>query len=178
MISKAMSRDRERAVLDTRTVFIARDAVEYMLRQDEVRVNGYTGVLPGKLRDVSNEDPCIRNDDFLRARKQIIACCNLMKQQYGKDLEKMCKKLNIEDEQLHTNVLEVISEIWGEESERNWGRLVSMLVAAYYISERLYNEDAKDKIDSVIGWLSEYMRRNAVPWIRDHGGYVSEPLCV
>lgn len=174
-----MSRGRERAAVLKRTEFVVKDVVEYMLKENGVRVNGYTSVLAGKVRDVSNEDACIRDDDFLRAREQIMTCCKFMKREYGRELAKMCKKLNVEDEQLHTNFLEVMNEIWGEESARNWGRLVSMLVAAYYICDRLHREESKDKakakIDSVIGWLSDYMKKNAVPWITDHGGYVREP---
>lgn len=158
-----------------RTEFIVRDVVEFMLlKENGLKLNGYTDVQPGHLRDVSNEDDCIQEQEFLKAREEIISSCQLMKKKYGQELEMMCRKLDIDDEQLHTNFIEILTAIWEEESARNWGRFISMLVAAYYISDRLYKEGSKDKIGSVIGWLSKYLKKHAVPWIEDRGGYVRE----
>ena len=156
--------------------FLARDVTEHLLNENGCRVNGYTDVLPGNIRDVSNEAPCVREESFQKARWNIITCCYYFKRKHGKELEEMCEKLDIDDEQLHPNFVEVLASIW--EEPRNWGRLASMFIATYYICHRLHKEGDKHKIESVIGWLSVYLKRHAVPWIKDRGGFVSKCVCV
>lgn len=172
--TRMSDRLRDRAwMVHVRTEFLVKDVVEYMLlKENGLKLNGYTDVRRGQLKDVSNEVACIQEEDFLEARKEIVTCCERMKTQYGQELEEMCKKLDVNDEQLHTNFIEILTAIWEEKSARNWGRFISMLVAAYYVSDKLYKDGAKDKIDSVIGWLTKYLKMNAVTWIEDRGGYV------
>lgn len=164
--------DRE----SVQTEFIARDVLEHLLNESSMKVNGYTGVHRGKLKDVSKEDPFIKEETFQNARKNIVNGCLFIMRQHGREIEEMCQKLDLEDEQLHANLREVLATIWME--PRNWGRLVSMFVAAYYICQRLYREGrgdqtTMDKIESIVGWLTGYLKAHAVPWIKHRGGYVS-----
>ena len=151
--------------------FLAKDVLEYLLNDTGVRINGYRTVVPGQLRDVKEERPCIRRDDFQQARLSIIHGCNHIKLNHGQDIADLCQKLDIGDEQLHANFMEALDTVW--EEPRNWGRLVSLFVAAYFICERLHREGSEDKIQSVIGWLGKYLKDHTVPWVLARGGFVS-----
>ena len=167
-----VQRHRNEVREELQAEFLARDVTEHLLNQSGFRLNGYTNVLPGNLRDVSDEAPCVREENFQRARRNIIECCYYIKREHGKEMEDMCEKLDIDDEQLHPNFEDILASIW--EQPRNWGRLASMFIATYYICHRLHKEGERHKINSVIGWLSVYLKRHAVPWIKDRGGFVSE----
>ena len=158
--------------------FLARDILEHLLlKQAKHGINGYTRLLPGSFRDVSKEHPCIKDEAFQSARRQIADACCYIQRQHGEEIAELCAKLDISDEQLQANFVEALDVTWKE--PRNWGRFVSLFVAAYYICERIYTEEKSEKkINSVIGWLAQYLETQVVPWIVDHGGFVSAVCCV
>ena len=171
----AMSDVEEETIMQAE--FLAKDIVECLLNASSISVNGYTDVPTGTLKDVSDQHSCIRNNQaFLRARENIIAGCTYMQQQHGREIERMCTRFEVDDVQLNTNFEEVLATIWTE--PRNWGRLISLFVATYYICKRLDQENDKDKIQSVIGWLGSFLKTNAVTWVVEHGGFVSLPKVI
>ena len=154
--------------------FLARDVVEYLLKEKGMPVNGYTGVLPGQLKEVkTNAVRCLHEPPFQQARMQIVYGCQYIMNQHGVEIEQVCMKVDVGDEHLYSNVREALATIW--EEPQNWGRLVSLFVAAYYLCKRICDEEGKEseKIDSVIGWLTAFLRENAVPWVVERGGFVS-----
>ena len=154
--------------------FLARDIVEYLLNDKGMPVNGYTDVLPGLLRDVPRrERQCLREPSFQQARRQIVGGCQFIMHQHGVEIEQVCMKVDVGDEHLYSNVKEALATIWKE--PQNWGRLVSLFLAAYYLCKRIFDEEGKGskKIDSVIGWLAAFLRENVVPWVVERGGFVS-----
>lgn len=153
--------------------FLAKDIVEYLLKENRVPVNGYTYVQPGELSKVTVDSSCLHEQSFLSARRRIADCCMFIMAKHGDEIEQVCWKVDVGDEQLYSNVADALKTIWTE--PRNWGRLVSLFVAAYYLCKRISDEEGKssDKILSVVGWLACFLKEQAVPWVVERGGFVS-----
>nr|CAB97129.1 BHP1 protein [Geodia cydonium]CAC80487.1 BHP1g protein [Geodia cydonium] len=152
--------------------FLAKDVVEYLLNKEGMSVNGYTDVLPGHLRKVPRKErQCLHEPSFEQARRQIVCGCQCIMHQHGVEIEQICMKVDVGDEHLYSNVKEALATIW--EEPKNWGRLVSLFVAAYYLCKRICDEEGEgsEKIDSVIGWLASFLKENAVPWVVERGGF-------
>ena len=158
--------------------FLAQDVVEYLLnKQASISVNGYTGKLPGHLNKVSpHSHPCLRTASFQEARKRVIEGCEYIMRKHGHEIVAVCEKVSVCDTQLEENLKEALETIWAE--PRNWGRLVSLFVVAYYLCEKIHDEEGKPaaegKIKSIVGWLAQFLKTHAIPWVAERGGFVSE----
>ena len=171
-MSERLQRGRIDAALN-QAEYLAKDVVENLLNENGVSINGYTGVLPGQLKKVPEDEPHLQEESFQQARKQIVCGCRYIMNQHGAEIEQVCMKVDVGDASLCSNVEEALSTIWVE--PRNWGRLVSLFVAAYYLCKRIEEEEGKEspKIKSVIGWLGQFLKEEAVPWVVERGGFVS-----
>lgn len=174
-MSERLQRGRLDAAL-AQAEYLAKDVVENLLNENGVSINGYTGVLPGHLKDVPEDEPHLQEESFQQARKRIVCGCQYIMNQHGAEIENVCMKVDVGDASLCSNVKDALSTIWVE--PRNWGRLVSLFVAAYYLCKRIEEEEGKEspKIKSVIGWLGQFLKEEAVPWVVERGGFVSN-LC-
>ena len=165
-------RKRRRSMDDVKkqTEYLACYVVVNFLQQEDITINGFVK----KSKDACTqtlEDPCCHTKEFATACSNLISACKFMREKHGRELLEMCDKLDISDEQLHSNFRILMSTIWQE--PLNWGRLVSLFVVTGVLSARLYREGHKNKIESVLGWFKAYLRDNADPWIRERGGWVS-----
>ena len=152
--------------------FLAADVVEHLLNLGSMSMNGYTFTPPEVLNDVPDDNRFYPS--FGRTRQRIVEGCYHIIHKHGAEIEQECMRVPICDEQLYSNVEDALSTIW--QVPRNWGRLVSLFVTAYYLCMRICKEEGKDssKIQSVIGWLARFLKKNAVPWVVERGGFVSD----
>ena len=174
-MSERLQDARLRQEAEDQAEFLARDIVEHLLNCERMTVNGYTGTLPGELNLVpATSKLCLRDPGFQQARRKVVEGCMFILKKHGSEMEEVCLKDDIGAEQLEHNVKEALETIW--EEPRNWGRLVSLFVAAYYLCRKIYQEEGRrsNKIESVIGWLARYLKENAVSWVVERGGFVSE----
>lgn len=157
------------------SAYLAKAVPEYLLNEEGIRINGFKSIPKGTFPEPPRWE-CLKTETFLTARSNLVAGCNYIKRQHGKELEEMCAKLDMSDEQLYPNFRTLLSTVWTEPV--NWGRLVSLFAVTSVLSARLYREGQQSKIDSVLGWFGTFLKDHAAPWIRERGGWVSGSLPV
>lgn len=170
-----VERGRKMDDVTTQSVYLANAIPEHLLSEEDIRINGFKSVPKGTFPEPPPRK-CLKTEEFLTARRNLVAGCNYIKRQHGKELEEMCAKLDISDEQLYANFRTLLSTVWTEPV--NWGRLVSLFVVTSVLSARLYREGQQSKIMSVLGWFGTFLKDHAAPWIRERGGWVSGGLPV
>jgi len=151
------------------TSYLAKAIPLYLLSEKGIRINEFTQTPKG----VFPEPPeCFKTEDFLTARSNLVTGCHYIKRKHGKELEEMCSKLDLSDEQLYSTFRTLMNTVW--EEPLNWGRLVSIFVVTSVLLERLYREGHQQrKMESVLSWFGTFLRDHAAPWIRERGGWVS-----
>jgi hypothetical protein len=167
-MSDRLQRGDLEKVVEEQVEFLAVDVIEYLLKEAKMGINGYTNVPPGELRPIPEDNPALADEAFRQARKRVAEGCTSIVQKHGHEVEQVCQKVDLADEHLQSNLEEALQTIWAE--PRNWGRLISLFVAAFYMCKRLYGEGEKRKIDSVIGWLKCFIKNHAVEWVVERGG--------
>lgn len=153
------------------SAFLARDVTEFLLKEGNIRINGYTHIPLGRLSALPRK---FDSEDLHTARERLTDGCRLMRSSHGREIVDMCARLNLEDAQLYSNFHTILSNIWAK--PENWGRLVSLFVATAAVAERLYHED-ESKVETVIRLFEKFLVEKVVPWIRQRGGYVSQQPC-
>ena len=148
------------------TSYLARAIPLYLLSERGIRINEFTQTPKG----VFPEPPeCLRTEDFLTTRSNLVTGCHYIMRKHGKELEEMCAKLDISDEQLYASFQTVMSTICKE--LMNCGRLVSMFVFTSVLSARLCHEGRQHCTESIFGWFEAFLKEQVLPWIRELGGW-------
>ena len=151
-------------------LYLAAAIPEFLLSEEDIRMNGFIRTPKGAFPELPPLE-CLKTKEFLTARGNLLAGCHYIKRKHGKELEEMCAKFDISDEQLCSNFRTLMNTVW--EEPLNWGRLVSLFVVTNVLLERLYREGHQRKMESVLSWFGTFLRDHAVPWIRERGGWVS-----
>lgn len=141
------------------TSYLARDIPLFLLSERGIRTP--KGFFP---------DPreCLRTKEFLTARSTLVAGCHYMMRKHDKELEEMCAKLDISDEQLYASFQTIMSTIW---ESKNVGRLVSLFAFTSVLSARLCREGHQRYIESIFSWFGAFLKEHVLPWIRKLGGW-------
>ena len=78
----------------------------------------------------------------------------------------VCKELKMSAEGSRSIFNQVADEIFAE--QQNWGRVVSFCTFSVKVAEHFQTLGAEGKIEEVIRWTAEYLRK--LEWIESHGG--------
>ena len=148
------------------TSYLARAIPLYLLSKRGIQMKEFTEISKGTFPNPPSLE-CLRTKAFLTVRSNLAKECNDMLRKHGKELEEMCAKLDISDEQLYASFQTAMSIIW---ESKNLTRLVSLFVFTSVLSARVCHEQ-HPHIESIFCWFEGFLEEHVVPWIRELGGW-------
>lgn len=86
----------------------------------------------------------------------------------------MCDKLDINADTMKPTIEGVANELFSEGIK--WARIVALFVFGSELAMHCKNRNWPDLINEIAYSLSSYISEKLLPWINDHGGWVSVKL--
>lgn len=92
---------------------------------------------------------------------------------YRDEFVQMCGRLDLTPSVAQTAFLDVLNELFSEGI--TWSRVVGAFAFSFELSAHCVEKNWSDLVDGIASWLSSYVCTRLLPWIQDHGGWVSDP---
>ena len=143
----------------------------YLLKESGIRLNGYATSGNGNSSRLKNQ--MLRDSGVRDAIETLETSCKQMKTKYYTEIGEMVKTLDISDTQLYSSFQQ--SAVSLMDGDVRWGRIAVLVFFTSVLAERLHKERQGHKINSLIGWLTEFLNDNTSMWILEKGGWVSIP---
>ena len=166
-VLKGQNAGRTPSYPEIQTAYLSYEVTFFILKEAGIRMNGYaSGGRPPPTPSQALNEP-----SFVEAYEALKKGCMGLKERHEADMTGMVGALGISDSELCGSFHEVCSTII--EEDINWGRITSLFTFTGYLAIRLFREGKSNLIYSLIRWETGFISERILPWVQQHGGWVS-----
>lgn len=164
----AMAHPSELSQVKRQNQLISYHMVYYLLKEDSIRLNGYSN---GNGHSNHMKTLMVNDKGFKDAISTLETSCIDLKVKHLRELEELVKELDISDSKLYSDYRESCDRLMDDDVR--WGRITVLFFFTSILAKRLYTEGKTNKIQSLVGWQTQFLDDVAAQWILEHGGWVS-----
>lgn len=131
----------------------------------QYKLNGYPLPIPDPVREASSSPNINKIGSALRS------LADEFSSQFKEQFVQMCDELDVNEESMKFTIEGVANELFSDGIK--WARIVALFVFGSELAIHCKRRNWPQLINIIAMSLSSYISEKLLPWINDHGGWVS-----
>lgn len=133
----------------------------------QYKLNGYPLPVPDNVREITSRNSIHKVGNALKS------LADEFSSQFREQFVEMCDQLDVHEETMKCTIEGVANELFSDGIK--WARIVAFFVFGSELAIHCKKRNWNELINIIAVSLSSYISEKLLPWINDHGGWVSLP---